>query len=354
VNRLLIPAGCVLVQMVSLNTGGRHPAGVAAGVVAAAAALLSGLALLKRDAYPVGVLGVVTVGYFVQVTLGGPVLPAMAAVATERVSRVTAESGGRRSRARGLATLGAALALVAAAVLLSGNAFLAAPFGLLLLIAAYLGQFRYTRAVHEAQRRRDLVLAERLRIARDLHDVVGHGMGAITVQAGAARLAIAGGDHTAATRAVASIETAGRSVLREVRWLVGLLREDTERPGLGRVTELVSAARRSGMDVDLEVAGELDSPDTDSAEAAYRIVQEALTNVLRHSGDATARVSVRVASQIEVLVQNPVAVPGTAEEGNGLRGVRERAEALGGSVQLGPVPGGWTVRAALPISGRSR
>ncbi|MDQ2748248.1 MAG: histidine kinase [Actinomycetota bacterium] len=352
---MLLPIACILLQLVSVRTGvGVEPSAYLVAI-STVAGIGSGIALLWRDRYPVAVLAVTLVCYLIQVSLAAPVLPASAAVATEVVARRTAESDKESPRVRGLATLAAGLAVVAAAVTMAGSAFLAAPFGLVLLAAAFLGQFRATRAAHAVAQRREVVLAERLRIARDLHDVVGHGMGAITVQAGAARLAVTAGDDREATRALASIESAGRGVLREVRWLVGLLREDSERPGLADIAQLVAAARRSGLNVDLETDGELTVASRDSGEAAYRIVQEALTNVLRHSGENTASVSVRVGENIQLRVHNGAARDaGGAAEGNGLRGLRERAAAVGGRVQLGPDPDGWTVRAELPLAGQVR
>jgi signal transduction histidine kinase len=247
------------------------------------------------------------------------------------------------------------LVLTAVALAISGNAFLAAPFGLVLLAAAFVGQVRYTRAIHEMTRRQEVIVAERLRLARDLHDVVGHGMGAITVQAGAARLAVAAGDVTAATQSLLSIETAGRGVLREVRWLVGLLREDNGRRDLVDIPDLVSAARRSGMEVELQIVGDLPGKGSDTGEAAFRIVQEALTNVLRHSGGNPARVLIQVNREVSIVVHNELAAPAPDPvEGNGLRGLRERAAAIGGHVLLGPDADGWAVRATLPLPGHAR
>jgi signal transduction histidine kinase len=360
VRRALIPVGCIVVQLVSVRSGhaGAHAAGAAgvvAAVIATVAAIGSGLALLFRDRRPVLVLAVTTLGYAVQVTLSGPVLPAASAVACERVARVAAASGTDLPRARGLISVGVALVISAASLAVSGNAFLAAPFALVLLGAAFVGQFRSTRAMQETARRRELIVGERLRLARDLHDVVGHGMGAITVQAGAARLAVAAGDATTATRSLLSIETAGRGVLREVRWLVGLLREDNDRRGLGDIPDLVAAARRSGMDVELEIGGDLAGSGTDTGEAGYRIVQEALTNVLRHSGENAAHVRIEVGSQVTMVVHNRLAAAAPDPvEGNGLRGLRERAASVGGHVLLGPDADGWTVQAVLPAAGRPR
>jgi signal transduction histidine kinase len=355
--RALIPIGCIVIQLVSVRSGhaGTHAAGLAAAVTTTVAAIGSGLALVFRDRRPLLVLTATTLCYAVQVALGGPVLPASSAVAYENVARLAAASSTALPRARGLASVGVGLVISAASLAISGNAFLAAPFALVLLAAAFVGQFRAMRAIRETARRREMIAAERLRLARDLHDVVGHGMGAITVQAGAARLAVAAGDATAATRSLVSIETAGRGVLREVRWLVGLLREDGERRGLGDIPDLVSAARRSGLDVDLEIVGDLAASGTATGEAGYRIVQEALTNVLRHSGNNAARVSVDVDRQVAIAVQNRLAAPAPAAvDGNGLRGIRERAAAVGGHVLLGPDAHGWAVRAELPLAVRPR
>jgi signal transduction histidine kinase len=144
-------------------------------------------------------------------------------------------------------------------------------------------------------------------------------------------------------------------VLREVRWLVGLLREDNGRRELADIPDLVSAARRSGIDVDLEIVGDLAGDGSSTGEAAYRIVQEALTNVLRHAGGSAAWVSIRVGRHVAIVVHNRLAAPASdPAEGNGLRGLRERAAAVGGHVQLGPDADGWTVRAELPAAGRAR
>lgn len=353
--RFVVPIACILIQLVSVRAGttGDHAAWAAA--LSAAAGVVSGLVLLRRGPFPDAVLAATAVLYLIQVTLGAPVLPASAAVATETLTRRMNDPGTERHGRRRLGELAVALVVVAAAVAAAGSGFLAAPFGMVLLSAAFLGQFRSGRNARDAARRQELVLAERLRIARDLHDVVGHGLGAITVQAGAARLAIAAGDQVQATLALTSIEAAGRGVLREVRWLVGLLRETGQPPGLDDLPELISAARRSGLAVDFHVDGEITSSGRDSGEAAYRIIQEALTNVLRHSGQNAAVVRVRVGTDIELLVRDSGApTPTNFAEGNGLRGVRERAAAVAGRVAVGPHADGWTVRAELPLAVRSR
>lgn len=160
------------------------------------------------------------------------------------------------------------------------------------------------------------------------------------------------GDGATAIGALTEIERAGRDVLREVRWLVTLLRDDDGSPGLAEVPELVAGARRSGLEVRLDVHGDLDAVDRDVGEAAYRLVQEALTNVLRHAPGATAAVAVVVTDELRVeVVDDGAAPPSGAAAGNGLRGMRERAAAVGGAVDAGPIGSadGWSVAGRLPL-----
>lgn len=354
--RAWLPMLCVVIQFVSVSTGPSHHRSPLILGVAALAAVSAGAALLFRERAPFVVLAATVLAYVVQILCGAPVIPAAVAVSLEVCARRAAVQ--RQSQARTTVALVAGLIGVAGSVAIAGAAFLAAPFGVLLLGAALLGTLRASRAEHEAGLRRELVVAERLRIARDLHDVVGHGVGAIAVQAGAARMAIAAGARPEATQALLTIESAGRAVLTEVRWLVGLLRDDTERPALADIPALVGNARRSGLDVELIIEGDVGSASPDTGEAAYRIVQEALTNVLRHSGVSSATVRIRVGAEvhIEVVDRGPAALgDDRLTEGNGVRGMRERVDAVGGSVHIGPdVSGGWSVRAILALRARAR
>jgi signal transduction histidine kinase len=238
-------------------------------------------------------------------------------------------------------------------LLATGFSTEASLYGLLCSVAGASGLLMALKAGRDQQRLNELVMAERLRIARDLHDVVGHGLGAITVQAGAARMAIAAGALDDATGALLDIESAGRGVLQESRWLVTLLREDEQHPALLDVADLVGNARRSGLDVALELDGDLSVVPAGSGEAAYRIVQEALTNVLRHAERKEAVVSIRVADalNLEILDRSEmVRPPCDMKEGNGLRGMRERASAVGGVLSAGPAANGrWSIRAELPL-----
>ncbi|MGQ5635037.1 MULTISPECIES: sensor histidine kinase [unclassified Streptomyces] len=196
-------------------------------------------------------------------------------------------------------------------------------------------------------------LLERTRIARELHDSIGHALTVAVVQAGAARAA---GDPQFTDRALDAIEETGRAALEDLERVLGVLRE-TERPVSARPTladagRLLESARASGAMVEAEVTGPVTAvPGTVSREG-YRILQEALTNVLRHAGAVPVRVRVAVTDDLlalEVRSPLPGAIPGRGR-GSGLRGIRERAALLGGSARTGPDEGDWQVRAELPIS----
>ncbi|GAA0364223.1 sensor histidine kinase [Actinoallomurus spadix] len=205
----------------------------------------------------------------------------------------------------------------------------------------------------EAARR---VAEERLRIARELHDTVAHSMATITVQAGSALHLLGDGDD-GSRAALTAIRRTGRQALAEMRATLGMLRDggpSAPAHGLDRMPALLDELRTAGLRVDLvrEGSGRL-AADVDHV--AYRIVQEALTNVLRHAGPVvTARVSLTYAAgelRIEVA-DDGAGPPGNGRPGNGLTGMRERAEAVGGSFAAGRGgAGGFTVSARLPVSG---
>ena len=208
-----------------------------------------------------------------------------------------------------------------------------------------------------ANAERYAVAQERARIARELHDVVGHALATMTVQAGAERLAL-GDTRPETSRVLAGIETTGRAALQEMRRLLGVLRTPDEAPdlaplpGLDQLDALAERMLRSGLVVDVEVADDLRplSPGLDVS--VFRIVQEALTNVLKHAEARTARVVVREsgAGAVDVEVSDDGSGrPGPAgSQGQGLTGMRERVLTHGGSLEAGPSPtGGWRVAARL-------
>jgi signal transduction histidine kinase len=196
-------------------------------------------------------------------------------------------------------------------------------------------------------------LLERTRIARELHDSIGHALTVAVLQAGAARAA---GDPQFTDRALDAIEETGRAALEDLERVLGVLRETgrpvSARPTLADAGRLLESARASGATVEAEVTGPVTAvPGTVSREG-YRILQEALTNVLRHAGAVPVRVRVAVTDDLlalEVRSPLPDAIPGPGR-GSGLRGIRERAALLGGSARTGPDEGDWRVRAELPIS----
>ena len=194
---------------------------------------------------------------------------------------------------------------------------------------------------------------ERLRIARDIHDSVAHAMTSINVQAGAAAHVLERRPE-AAKEALVAIQRVSGDVLDELGALLGLLRsagEEPDRaptPGLDRIPALVASARNANLQVALAIDGPVDAVPLPVGTAAYRIVQESLTNVIRHAAGATATVSVMAADGGCLTVE--VADDGTGRRaagggtGMGIRGMRERAEATGGTLSAGPGPGGgWVV-----------
>ncbi|MFJ5921990.1 sensor histidine kinase [Kitasatospora sp. NPDC092948] len=197
-------------------------------------------------------------------------------------------------------------------------------------------------------------LLERNRLARELHDSIGHALTVTVLQAGAAREVA---DPAFRDRALEAIGTTGRRALDDLERMLVLLREApeataAEQPGLDRAEELFAAARAAGspVDVDLGVrAGEL--PGVLSREA-YRIVQEGVTNALRHAPGAPIRIRAAVAAgTLELSCRNPRTGRGSPRRGGGkgLRGVRERAVLLGGACEAGPDGTDWVLRVRLPL-----
>ena len=220
------------------------------------------------------------------------------------------------------------------------------------------------RAQQEVAAARRALSDERLRIARELHDVVAHSMSLIAVQAGVANH-VAAEHPEEAQRALASIEETSRGALREMRALLGVLREEdapaaeqrsgaAPAPGLADLAELAARTTEAGVRVGLEVSGERPELSTGLELAAYRVVQEALTNVVKHAATDHCQVVVGYSPDglaLEVSDEGAGAVGPAPTGGHGLVGMRERVAMYGGEFRAGPAPGrGFRVSAYFPSS----
>lgn len=258
---------------------------------------------------------------------------------------------------------------------LGQEAILLGPFLAAVVAAWALGRFRRLRAdqvaalaeraraaeADRAQRDRRAAEEERARIARELHDVVSHSLSVMVRQAEAGRY-VAAKDPAAAASVLATVADTGREALTDMRALLGVLRagegaeSSTPQPTLDDLPELVERVRRSGQQVRLTVEGDPRPLDRATHLAAYRLVQEALTNVVKHAGpDAGADVVLAWApGALRVRVSDTGAARRTAGEqsgdGRGLLGMRERVQLAGGRLRAGPVgSGGFAVEAELPV-----
>jgi signal transduction histidine kinase len=209
--------------------------------------------------------------------------------------------------------------------------------------------------IEREERARQAVAAERRRIARELHDVIAHNLSVAIIQLTAAQP-----DNDDTDRRVGAAEVACRQALAEMRRLLGVLRVDEDEPqlspapGLASLDELVEATRHAGLELDVAIEGTPTRPPAAGVDlAAYRIVQEALTNALKHGGGASAHLAVRHRSdaiEIEVVNQRSHAPVATGNEGRGLVGMRERVALYGGNLDAGPdAKGGFQVVATLPL-----
>ncbi|MBV9422954.1 MAG: sensor histidine kinase [Solirubrobacterales bacterium] len=204
------------------------------------------------------------------------------------------------------------------------------------------------------------LLEERRRIARDVHDFVGHGLAAVMLQVTSARHVLRR-DPAAAEEALLSAEDVGRRSMRELRRTVALLRSDDDAgvlppvPAANELPTLVDDARAGGLPVELRIRGDLSEIGAGVGLALYRIAQEALANAARHAPRARTVLGLEVSdAQVSLLVETTGPVPAAPEDepdrsGYGLIGMRERAVALGGELTAGPTPQGWTVSCRLPL-----
>ena len=364
-------------------------AGAASQAVGMAAALAGGVALWWRRSRPVSVLAVCVLAYAVNAVM----VPGVPPYAGWLALYAAGAYGRQAARAWYAAAAGGAalVAVFAASALLYPKTV--GELALLIavtVIAALAGTVvRSRRAQLDALRDRAAALErervsaearaaaeERLRIARDVHDLVGHGLSGIAVQSGTARLALDAGRIETARAALAAVESGSRAALGEMRQLLGVLRagdagEHGRLPGLGDLPGLAGSMGRQGVMVTLH-AGEVGAVPGAVSLAAYRVVQEALTNVVKHAGGSRVTVEVGVSGgAVLVTVEDyagPAApqaeaghppLPGGAGQppggwagGAGLAGMRERVAGFGGELSAGPAGDhpGWRVRARIPYA----
>ena len=197
---------------------------------------------------------------------------------------------------------------------------------------------------------------ERRRIAREMHDVVAHSISVMVVQAGGARRILTR-DAGRAVEAATRIERTGREALGEMRHLLGMLSDGADRaalapqPTLGEIGELVARARAAGLPAVLDVRGERQPLSAGLDLAAYRIVQEGLTNAMKHAPGAVTTVTVSWAPHdLALEIRNAANGGVTSSGGHGLTGMAERVRLYGGELQAGPADGGWRVSARLPLT----
>lgn len=367
--------------------------GAVLGNLAMAVGLIQVVPLLWRRFYPGRVALVVAFGCLLQVAIYDEMHPANIAVP---IVVYSAAAFGERQVSRGVLGLGMVGAVIAALDWTSRFGGLAGLLRSALLLAAFIAMFvgvawvlgdvvrrrkevvarlqAQNRALarDQAQRTRLAAQDERAAIAREMHDVVAHSLAVVVVQADgalyAARQALGqppaiGPDRAALERAAQTLDTlaeTARTSLADTRRLVGVLRDEgagaefSPLQGLAYVDDLVQRVRESGVSVDLAVRGRVDDLPKDVDLAAYRVVQESLTNAMKHAGpDATVDVDVlRTPAVLLVRVTDDGLglAPDADGDGNGILGMAERVEVLGGSVHAGPRSrGGWEVVATIPV-----
>jgi signal transduction histidine kinase len=335
---------------------------------AAAAGLVLTLSLAWRRRAPLVVLGV---------AIATSVLANVVGVLDEATTPVIALVVAVYSVGAHTSGLRAAVGGLGAAALIAVNVAEQFSLGDLLFIATILGgawlagrAMRYRREREHVlelltvdlerereEKARAAVAEERVRIARELHDVVAHAISVIVLQARGGRRSL-GTDPGETREALDMIEATGSEALAEMRRLLGMLRRDDEeialapQPSLRYLDALAAQVREAGLPVDLSVEGEPTELPPGVDLSAYRIVQEALTNALKHAGPATARVVVRYReNDLELDIADTGAGASASDgEGHGLAGMRERVWLYGGKIEAGPRDGGgFAVRARLPL-----
>lgn len=364
----------VPVIAIAASRSGLRPSGTGWDVIRYSATGLAAVAFPFRRRYPVGALMVIVLASVA--ALGLQVEASLANLGALALYSVTVAAPRRTSQA----ALGVAAAALLAAVLAAAGSRLVPNLiaTAAVVLAAWLaGENTRSRKVYAAavaeraaereiereERLRRAVADERVLIARELHDIVAHAMSVIAVRSGVARVVMES-QPDEAREALGIIETTARRALQEMRLLVGVLRraetgntELSPAPGLAGVAELVDQAGHAGVEVTVDIEGEERPLPPGVDLSAYRIIQEALTNVVRHAGPTRARLHIVYrAAEIDIDVVDEGGRrwdrprPGPDGTGHGLIGMRERAALYDGVLTAGPNGHGFEIRATLSTS----
>jgi signal transduction histidine kinase len=324
-------------------------------LVAIVAAIGQGLPLLWRTTHPLASSAVVLAAYAVTCLAVGLTPPLGPWVMIWSTGATLAVPGFPR-RLPVLTTVATCVLIAVAEVSQPGAGASALLAALTVLVALSAVLVRTDRGRVEAVRE-GAATQERLRIARDLHDVVGHGLSVVAVQSSTARLALDSGDPGTARTAIGVVEAASRTAMREMRQMLGVLTDRPERPGtsgvpgIADINDLVTELRAAGVPVRCEVSGPWDRSRSAVQLCAYRVVQEATTNAVKHCpGQPISIQVVAGADELVITVANKATGSNSTPGGGmGLPGLRARVDAEGGRFHAGPTPGGWQVEATLPI-----
>jgi signal transduction histidine kinase len=353
--------GFLLVVGVGAALRSGHPRGVAAALVVAET-----LPLLFRRRFPLGVALIVATVSLTMIAFDVWLTPLPLGVALYTV-------GAARSDLRDLLAPALTVVAVGVAVLASGGfEFGAAAARVVFLAAALLlGESIGSRRVYireiedkaarlereqETERRR-AAAEEQARIARELHDVVAHALSVIVVQAAAAGDAFER-DPREAKQPIEAVDNAARAALADLRRVLGVLHTTPDyapQPGLAQIDDLADSIRATGLKVSVEVVGKPRELPAALDLSAYRIIQEALTNSLKHAGAEHVEVQIRYGDTLQLDVRDDgQGSNGAAGGGSGLIGMRERVTLLGGTLTTGPgISGGYRVNATIPIETRA-
>jgi signal transduction histidine kinase len=351
----------VLLQLLAPQTGstaaGERPAWL--GALATVFAIGQGIPLAWRRIHAYWVAVIVLACYGGYVLTVGLVPPFAGWVVIWSLATVIIDR--RRATFAALAAAGVTCALIVGAQLARAKPEPSALLSLVTVVVALAAVLVRSERDRVKAARAHAIAEERLRIAGDLHDLVGHGLSTVAVQSSTARVALEAGDEQAARAALMAVEASSRTAMREMRQLLGVLRDgsgvvtksDAPPPGLGDIAMLVDNVRATGVAVTAEVVPEAGQVPTDVQLCVYRVVQEALTNAVKHAPGAI--VTVRVTSTEGVLRVVVDSSGGSraqrAAEGGGLgvEGIRTRVAAAGGQSRIGATAAGWRVDAQLPL-----